>query len=131
MHFVLVVTDDNEDIAFIEEAFLAQPGTFSIKTIRTASLLVEYLQGTAVNNFPSLIIVNNYLTDMDSQELLEKIKANPLHKLIPVAVMAGFATEDTIRRFYLGGANCFYKKPMDRYEWNHMADCLITLFCRS
>ncbi|MCW3116390.1 MAG: hypothetical protein JWM28_472, partial [Chitinophagaceae bacterium] len=114
MHYVIVVCDDDEDISFIEEAFLAQPGNFSIKTFRAANLLLRHLLQAGDNNFPCLIIVNNFLPDMSSLELLEKIKENPVHKLIPVAIMAGFASENTIKQYYLAGANCFYKKPLDK-----------------
>jgi CheY-like chemotaxis protein len=130
MHYVLVVGNDDEEISFIEEAFLAQPGNFSIKTFLSANLLLDHLRRVERKDFPSLIIVNNYLPDMDGLALLEKIKEDPFYKLIPVAIMAGFASANTIKQYYLAGANCFYKKPLDKDEWNHMADCLITLFCR-
>lgn len=42
--------------------------------------------------------------------------------------MSGFASKELIREYYLAGANCFYKKPLDLPDWTHMADCLITLF---
>jgi CheY-like chemotaxis protein len=131
MRYIIVVCNDNEDIRFIEEAFLAQPGNFSIKTLSSADLLLNYLLLAAGKDLPCLIIINNYLPDMDSLELLVKIKKNALNKLIPVALMAGFAAENLIKQYYLAGANCFYKKPLDTYEWHHLADCLITLFCRS
>jgi CheY-like chemotaxis protein len=130
MHYVLVVCNDDEDLDCIEGAFHVQPGNFSIKTFRSANELTRYLARLDNDNFPCLIIINNYLPDMDSLELLGKIKGEPSYRHIPVTIMAGFAAEVTIRGYYLAGANCFYKKPGDQYEWNHMADCLITLFCR-
>src|SRR6185295_10599644 len=113
MQYVTLVCDDDEDISFIEEAIVAQPGHFAIKTFRSANMVLHHLLRLDDDGFPCLIIINNNLPDMDSLELLEKIKKNPLHKLIPVAIMAGFTSQNSITQYYRAGANCYYKKPLD------------------
>jgi CheY-like chemotaxis protein len=128
MHYVLVVGDDEEDIAFLEQAFHAQPVKIAVTCLNKGRKLLDLVRNHPHTDLPFLIVIDQYLPDIDSLELLNELKAHQHSKLIPVAIMAGFASEDAIRQYYLAGANCFYKKPMDIPDWSHMADCLITLF---
>ena len=128
MHYSIVVCDDEEDVGFIEKAFYEQPGNIAVKSFNSGLQFLQYLSKQPPRDFPFLIIINHYLPDMESLLLLQQLKAHAEYKLIPVAIMSGFASEDLIREYYLAGANCFYKKPFDTPDWAHMADCLLTLF---
>jgi CheY-like chemotaxis protein len=90
--------------------------------------LLDFICNHPVSDLPFLIVIDQYLPDIDSLELLEKLRNDQQCRLIPIAIMAGFASEELIRDYYLAGANCCYKKPLDLPDWNHMADCLLTLF---
>lgn len=128
MHYVLAVSDDEENIAFLEQAFHAQPGNVRVTCVSGGLKLLNFIDNRSPNDFPFLIVIDQYLADIDSLALLLKLKADKHSKLIPVAIMSGFASDKLIREYYSAGANCFYKKPVDLSDWNHMADCLLTLF---
>jgi CheY-like chemotaxis protein len=128
MHYVLVVADDEEDVSFLEQAFHAQPGNIPVKSMNKGLNLWEFICSHPIAEFPFLIVLDQHLPDINSLDLLIRLKGSQHSKLIPVAVMAGFAGEDLIREYYMAGANCFYKKPLDLPDWSHMADCLLTLF---
>ena len=128
MHYVLVVCDDQEDLSFLDTAFNAQPMKLQVTCLTAGQKLLDFISGRKIDDCPFLIIIDQYLPDIDSLTLLTKLKAADDTRLIPVAIMSGFASEDSIREYYLAGANCFYKKPIDPPDWSHMADCLITLF---
>jgi CheY-like chemotaxis protein len=128
MHYVLVVCDDAEDVKHLDQAFQAQPGNVRVDCMNGGLKLLDFIFNHPLNDFPFLIIVDQYLPDIDSMALLTQLKANPNGKLIPVAIMAGFTSDTLIREYYMAGANCFYKKPLDLSDWSHMADCLLTLF---
>jgi len=128
MHYVLAVCDDEEDVAFLEQAFFAQPGSYPVTCMQGGLQLLDFIYNHPFKDFPFLIVIDQYLPDIDSLSLLMKLKSNQHSRLIPVAMMSGFASEDLIREYYLAGANCFYKKPLDLPDWSHMADCLLTLF---
>ena len=128
MHYVLAVSDDEEDIAFLEQAFHTQPGNIPVKYMTGGLKLWDFICNCSPNEVPFLIIIDHYLHDSDSLALLTKLKADHQSRLIPVAIMSGFASEEMIREYYRAGANCFYKKPLDVSDWSHMADCLFTLF---
>jgi CheY-like chemotaxis protein len=128
MHYVLVVCNDEGDVAFLNQAFQAQSGNTAITCMNGGLKLLDFIHNHSAKEFPFLIVIDQYLPDIDSLTLLMKLKTNQHSKLIPVSIMSGFASEELIRKYYLAGANCFYKKPLDLSDWNHMADCLLTLF---
>lgn len=128
MRYVLVVCDDQEDISFLNDAFQAQPGEISVSCLDGGERLLEFIRALPVDECPFLIIIDQYLPDISSLTLLSQLKSDKHTRLIPVAIMSGFASEQMIREYFLAGANCFYKKPLDPPDWSHMADCLITLF---
>ena len=128
MHYVLTICDDEEDVAFLDQAFHAQPGNISFTCMTRGRKLLEFIDSHSLNDFPFLIVLDHYLPDINSLTLLKELKANHHARLIPIAIMSGFASEEIIRDYYLAGANCFYKKPLDIPDWSHMADCLLTLF---
>jgi two-component system, response regulator len=128
MHYVILVCDDEEDVGYVKQAFESLPGDIDVVTFGTAASFFEYINAQHSSNYPFLVIVNHYVADADTLDLLRSIKKDDKYKLLPVAMMSGFASESLIREYYLAGANCFYKKPFDQHDWNHMADCLVTLF---
>ncbi len=127
MHYVLAVGAD-EDITFLDQAFHAQPGSIPVTCMNKGLNLWNFISGQLPAEFPFLIIIDQHLSDIDSLALLLRIKADKQLKLIPVAMMSGFAPEELIHEYYRAGANCFYRKPLDVTDWHHMAECLLTLF---
>ena len=128
MHYVLVVCDDEEDTAFLDQAFHTQPTKIHVNCMESGVQLMEYMKECNPAEFPFLIVIDQYLRDIDSLALLGNLKSDKRSMTVPVAIMSGFASETLIRDYYRAGANCFYKKPLDNPEWSHMADCLLTLF---
>ncbi|HKH61514.1 MAG TPA: response regulator [Flavitalea sp.] len=128
MHYVLAVSDDEEDIAFLDQAFRTQPGNIPVTCMNKGLKLWDFICNLSAHEFPFLIIIDHYLSDIDSLALLTRLKADHQCSLVPVAMMSGFASEQMIHEYYRAGANCFYKKPLDISDWTHMADCLLTLF---
>jgi chemotaxis family two-component system response regulator Rcp1 len=128
MQYALLVCDDEEDARHLDQAFRAQSGNVSVNCMNGGLKLLDFIVNHPLDSFPFLIIIDQYLPDMDSLLVLTKLKAHQYGKVIPVAIMSGFASEKLIREYYVAGANCFYRKPLDQSEWSHMADCLLTLF---
>jgi DNA-binding NtrC family response regulator len=128
MHYVLAVSDDQEDIAFLDQAFYAQPGNIPVRCMIGGLKLWDFICNCSPNEVPFLIVIDQYLHDIDSLALITRLKADHHSRLIPVAIMSGCASEEMICEYYRAGANCFYKKPVDISDWLHMADCLVTLF---
>ena len=105
----VLVVDDEPDVARLVGKILG----------KTYDLLVasdgeEALQRAAAE-LPDLILLDLHLPKMDGWEVLERLKANPKLKGIPVVLMTAGAstTEDADRGFKLGAAE-YLVKPFVR-----------------
>ena len=60
---------------------------------------------------PDVIILDMYLDDSDSSDILQSIKSDPATSGIPVIITASDASVMAISRYYSLGAADFIKKP--------------------
>ena len=127
MSYVLAVGND-EETALLDHAFNGFPGRVPVTCMEKGLNVWNFISGRLPSEFPLLIIIDQHLSDVDSLALLLRIKADQHLKLIPVAMISSNVSRQEIHDYYRAGANCFYKKPADRSDWNHMAECLLTLF---
>ncbi len=65
----------------------------------------------AAEEKPDVILLDMYLDDADSADILQKLKMNEATKGIPVIIMASDASVMTVSRYYSLGAADFLKKP--------------------
>jgi CheY-like chemotaxis protein len=68
---------------------------------------------TPIPHAPSLILLDLKLPRVDGHELLQRLKADPRTRPIPVVVMTSSREEADLGRAYQSGANSFVVKPVD------------------
>jgi len=61
----------------------------------------------------SLIILDIMMPGIDGYQVLERLKADPDYKDIPVLIFSAMAQESEVRRGYSLGAAGYVKKPFD------------------
>ncbi len=116
---ILLVEDNPGDVGLIREAFATCDVAveFSI-----ASDGLEALARLKVNNGrPDLILLDLNLPRMDGRELLEKLKADPDLRRIPVVVLTSSNAPRDIARAYDLHANCYLVKPSEFSEIEEVA----------
>lgn len=64
-------------------------------------------------SLPDLILLDLNLPKLDGREVLAKIKADPVLRVIPVIVLSSSEAERDIEEIYALGANCYVSKPLD------------------
>ena len=74
-----------------------------------------------IRHAPSLILLDLKLPRVDGHELLQRLKADPRTRPIPVVVMTSSREEADLARAYQAGANSFVVKPVD---FDHFAEAM-------
>jgi PleD family two-component response regulator len=104
---VLVVEDDAFAAKMIVKAL---DGAFSVRVATEAPGLFELLRGTT----PAVILMDINLPGMDGLALTQWLKASPTFSHIPVVMLTGEATRESIERSKAVGAADFIVKPFSR-----------------
>lgn len=112
---ILLVEDNLADVRLAQEALkeIRVPHRLTVARdgVVADELLSESRPGAAFSR-PDLILLDLNLPRKDGRELLEKIKADPRLRRIPVIIMTtSCAREDVVAAYDLN-ANAFVRKPM-------------------
>jgi CheY-like chemotaxis protein len=62
---------------------------------------------------PDLILLDLHLPDISGDDVLHRLRADPLTRGIPTCVVSADATEGRIRRLRAEGADEYLTKPLD------------------
>ncbi|MDZ7845083.1 MAG: response regulator [Anaerolineales bacterium] len=116
---ILLVEDNPSDEELTLHALSQKELAENIKVIRDGAEALDFLfgkgnyQGLQEPNPPRLILLDLKLPKVNGLEVLEKIKAHPQTRNIPVVVFSSSDQEQDIRQSYALGANSFITKPVD------------------
>lgn len=104
-HYKIVLVDDSETMLEHGKRIL-QP-LYRIHTVQSAALLFEYLEC----NLPDLILLDVEMPEMDGFEAIERLKADPRFKDIPVIFLTARSDEESEHKGIRLGAVDYIAKP--------------------
>jgi two-component system response regulator len=114
---VLLVEDDDADVALVEEYFDEQALPGELHRVQDGIVALQFLRreaGFLDAPRPDLILLDLNMPRMDGRELLEVIKAaDSPWKSIPVIVFTTSSAAEDIARSYRAYANAFVTKAID------------------
>lgn len=116
---ILLVEDNPSDEELTLHALSQKGIAEKVKVVRDGAEALDFLFGRG--NYrelqgtdpPRLILLDLKLPKVNGLEVLEKIKANPQTRNIPVVVLSSSDQEKDILKSYTLGANSFITKPVD------------------
>ena len=109
---ILIVDDDSDDREIIRDAFMSsKTDNKEYVFIENGDRLLDYLQGSEINDLPSLIMLDLNMPGKDGREALKEIKKEEHFKNIPIVVFTTSASQRDRDTSYSLGANCFVTKP--------------------
>jgi signal transduction histidine kinase/ActR/RegA family two-component response regulator len=76
----------------------------------------------AAREMPDLILLDLHLPDLNGDQVLSELKAEPATAAIPVVVLSADASRGVIRRLLAEGAQAYLTKPIDLAELGELLD---------
>ena len=116
---ILLVEDNPNDVALALHAFKKHKIANRIHVARDGAEALEFLFGGGAgsradpDNLPGLILLDLKLPLVNGLEVLERIKADPLTRPIPVVMLTSSHEERDIIESYQLGVNSYIVKPVD------------------
>lgn len=114
---ILLVEDNPNDVEITRRALEKGRVRNELTVARDGQEALDILFGNGNGGAPrpGLILLDLNLPKVDGREVLEKIKADPKLKRIPVIVLTVSTREEDVIRSYDLGVNTFISKPV-RFE---------------
>lgn len=118
-HAILLVEDNPADIKITERALRESGFAVELLVVRDGQEAIEYLmrQGehAASSSWrnPDLILLDLNLPRLTGREVLERIRATPALKAVPVIVLTTSRREEDVQEMYSAGANTYIEKPQN------------------
>jgi two-component system, chemotaxis family, response regulator Rcp1 len=114
---ILLVEDNPDDVEITRRALERGRVRNELTVARDGQEALDILSAAKNGEArcPGLILLDLNLPKVDGREVLEKIKADPKLKRIPVVVLTVVTCEEDVVRSYDLGVNTFISKPV-RFE---------------
>jgi two-component system response regulator len=116
---ILLVEDSPDDEALTVRAFQRNKIQNEVIVARDGAEALEWLFCTgkfASRNpavVPAVVLLDLKLPKVDGLEVLNRIRADPRMKLLPVVVLTSSREEQDVIQSYELGANSYVRKPVD------------------
>jgi PAS domain S-box-containing protein len=114
---VLYVEDNLSNLRLVERILARRPSARLI-TAMQGGLALEL----AREHRPDLILLDVHLPDIDGDEVLRRLRADPETRDIPVVAVSAEATPRKIERFLAAGARAYLTKPLDVKQFLQAVD---------
>jgi two-component system, response regulator len=115
---ILLVEDNPDDEALTMRALKQSKLANEIVITRDGSEALEFLfatgkyEGRDVSHAPAVILLDLKLPKLSGLEVLQRIRADPRTKLLPVVVLTSSSEDEDMMRSYELGANSYVRKPV-------------------
>ncbi len=123
MNEILLVEDNPDDVELTLRAFRKSKIANEIVVAHDGVEALDYLFATGDHagrdnsTLPQLVLLDLKLPRIDGLQVLERIRANPKTKLMPVVILTSSTEQPDLKTSYSLGANSYIRKPVDFQEF--------------
>jgi len=116
---ILLVEDNDDDVELTLRALRRNRVANRVDVVRDGAEALEYLfatgshKGRDVRDAPNLVLLDLKLPKVGGLEVLERLRADPRTRRLPVVVLTSSNVESDLARSYDLGANSYIRKPVD------------------
>ncbi|GAB3736722.1 response regulator [Luteimonas pelagia] len=119
---VLLVEDSRPDAEMTLRTLKKKGIANNVEWVRDGVEALEYLfregqYADRVDGHPKLVLLDLKMPRMDGLQVLERMKADPRTRAIPVVMMTSSREEGDLVESYQRGVNSFVVKPVDFAEF--------------
>lgn len=123
MDEILLIEDNPDDVELTLRAFRKSKIANQIVVARDGVEALDYLFATGQHAgrdnslLPQLVLLDLKLPRLDGLQVLERIRANPTTRLLPVVILTSSTEQPDLMSGYSLGANSYIRKPVDFQEF--------------
>jgi two-component system response regulator len=116
---ILLVEDNDDDVELTLRALRRNRVANRVDVVRDGAEALEYLFATGsyagrdVRDSPNLVLLDLKLPKVGGLEVLERLRADPRTRRLPVVILTSSNVESDLARSYDLGANSYIRKPVD------------------
>ena len=115
--FILLVEDNPDDEELTMRALRKIAN--EVVVARDGSEALEFVFGTGrhagreVERLPAVILLDLKLPKLSGLDVLQRLRADPRTRLVPVVVLTSSSEDEDMLRSYRFGANSYVRKPVE------------------
>ena len=126
---ILLVEDNPTDEKLTVRAFKKAGIANEVFVVRDGAEALDYVFATGPHagrppDLPSIILLDLKLPRIEGLEVLRRIRADELTKLLPIVILTSSKEDEDIARSYSLGANAYVRKPVEFAEFVEAAKTL-------
>jgi chemotaxis family two-component system response regulator Rcp1 len=116
---ILLIEDNPADVKITQRALRESGLGVELIVVRDGEEAVDYLlrQGPHADDAdwrsPDLILLDLNLPKMSGREVLQRVRATPNLRAVPVVVLTTSRRQEDIEQMYACGANTYIEKPQE------------------
>jgi two-component system response regulator len=122
MNEILLVEDNPDDVELTMRAFRKSNIANEIVVARDGVEALDYLFSSGAQTgrpptLPQVVLLDLKMPRVDGLHVLERIRAHPRTRLLPVVILTSSIEEKDLLNTYSRGANSYIRKPVDFQEF--------------
>lgn len=116
---ILLVEDNESDVDLTRRALARNRIANELKVVTDGQSALDFLFGEGVyagrdtSTTPALVLLDLKLPKLDGIEVLNRLRADPRTRRVPVVILTSSKEQDDLAAGYDGGANSYIRKPVD------------------
>ena len=129
--FCIYAVDDDEDDRYLVQEALRSYSDCSVTFFNDGESLLADLLDSPEEKLPALILLDLDMPRVDGYEVLQTLRTNPNLNFIPILVLIGTRSEESVRKAYQLGANTFMSKPGSYKEMTQLFQSMHTYWLKT
>lgn len=115
--YVLLGEDDEDDVAFFQEAFSSRYPHVDIRHYDNGRELLDFLTACPPDYLPDFLLLDNLMPMMPAMDILATLEKQPRFEKMVKAVWSTLIPRTDLDRCVALGCSYYFDKPVSKKEW--------------